>query len=127
MAYDPYGVHARAFGSFQNKMGGTAQGSTCPTFLWNGVTYLILPNTTQTKEELSTGGVVENFQLRFSTLTAQFLNQVTTTPDAVRQLMMQQGGTPMTYLGGSYKITTVRISPNGLVLTIEANALNQNA
>ena len=128
--YNPYAVHARALGAFQAKMG-----TNCPTFLWNqgnpiafdgtDQSWNISPSTVTTKETLSTGGFQPNFTLRFSALAAQFyVAPGITTPD---QLRRQLSNSPIGYLGGAYKITDVDIAPNGLVLTIDANAQDQNA
>lgn len=85
------------------------------------------PNVEALKQTLSTGGVQEDYTQRFATLVSQFLTKTITTADAVRQLMLQQGGTTFQYLGAAYKFTKVEIGPNGLVLFCEGNAQFQNA
>lgn len=128
--YNLYAVHARGLSMFQNK-----QGENCPTFLWNrgnpiafdgtDSSWVISPSTAIEKNPLTSGGFGSEFSLRFTALAAQFFTPPTlTTVDQLRQQMME---TPMGYLGGYYKIKTVELSPDGLVLIIEANAENQNA
>ena len=127
-----YAAHARALGKFQAK-----QGDSCSTFLWNGgnpilfdgtdSSWIISPNTAKTGDKLDTGGFRLEYDLRFSALAAQFYAQFPqptppspTTPDQLKAAMFD---TPMGYLGALYKITKVEIAPGGLVLTIDANAL----
>lgn len=133
MSYDPWQVHAnRGLKGFMGKMIPTGA---CPQFIWNGQTWDIIPSSAKTNQKLTTGGIQVSFGLRFSTPTDQFYTDVITTPDQVRALMLQQGGTTMSYLGGqfvpggtdNYKITDVEIAPNGHVLVIDANAINEDA
>jgi hypothetical protein len=131
VAYDLYAVHAnRGLAAFQKK-----QGKNCPTFLWNrgaaiqfdgtDSVWAISPSTVKLKDDLSTGGFQQKFSLRFSALAAQFYTRPG--PNTPELLRAQMSETPIGYLGASYKIETVEIAPNGLVLTIEANAFNENA
>ena len=128
--YDPYSVHAyRGLGAWQRKQGNNVQ-----YFIWNGSTWTISPNTIQTNQRLTTGGIQLSFDLRFSALTSQFLIPPVVNADQVRAEMLQNGGTPMSYLGGlfngeadNYKIEAVDISPNGLILTIGANSISEDA
>ena len=125
-----YAVHAnRGLAALQRKMG-----DSCPTFLWNrgnpirfdgtDAAWLIIPGTVTTNLDLVTGGFGEDRKVRFSALIAQFYTPTATT---IEQVKAQLDESPMGYLGGSYKITTIEIAPGGLVLVMEANSLNQGA
>ena len=67
---------------------------------------------------------MQDFDLRFSATAAQFFTATVTTIELLREQMLN---TVMGYLGAAYKIDEVTVAPNGLVLTLGANAYNQDA
>lgn len=108
---NPYAEHAAGLAELQTEMG-----SDCPTFtpLWFATQPIkILPGGVRTKKDNSPGGFSLDSDLQLTCLLADFGQN----PPQSKQLF--------TYLGGSYKITSVTTAPKAVQVRINADSAAQ--
>ena len=110
-----FAIHAGAMAQFQQILG-----TDCPVFVWNGQQYQMIPNSANTKKPLGYGGFAVNADLHFRALVAQFGQTAVDLKNALLD-------TTFIYLGETYNITGVDIHQTGLEISVDADALNENA
>lgn len=116
---NPYKVQADDIVKLQAE-----QGAACPQFKWNGQWYKILPGSAQNNYPLRSGGFSFAFDLKFTAVVSQFLNQKITDAGILAKTL---ANTPMLYLGQNWKIQNVTILAGATLIQVEANSKNQNA
>ena len=99
-------------------------GTACPVFLWpagnpmpaNSQTFKVLPGGAFYKRDASSGGMMQDSDLRLTFTTAQF--GAGPFPNS-RQLIA--------YEGKLYRIISINSAPNGHQVTMDCNDASQNA
>jgi hypothetical protein len=114
-----YATHARSVKAFQDRLG-----DACPVIAWARKEYKIIPNTALRRQDLNSGGMQLNADLRFEVLVETFQSDTITDAASLKDALLQ---TEIGYLGDAYKVEQVGIRPGELHVVVDCNSLYQNA